>query len=58
MGRTPQSSDEQYSEPEAQRRFMAAIKAAVNTKPTPLKTIVPKGVPAQRKKNKSKNSAA
>jgi hypothetical protein len=35
---------EQYSEEEAERRFVAAVKAGLNTKPTPLKSIVPKGV--------------
>ncbi len=43
---------EQYSEEEAQRRFIAAVKAGLNTKPTPLKSIVPKGVPAQSKKRR------
>jgi hypothetical protein len=28
--------DEQYSEEETQRRFMASLKAAVNTPPKPL----------------------
>jgi hypothetical protein len=45
--------DDQYSEQEAQRRFMAAIKAAVNTPPKPLKSMAPKGVPAQSKKASS-----
>jgi hypothetical protein len=46
---TTKKSDE-YSEEEAQRRFVAAVKAGLNTKPTPLKSIAPKGVPAQSKK--------
>lgn len=41
---------DQYSEQEAQQRFMAALKAAVNTPPKPLKSMTRKGVPAQRKK--------
>jgi hypothetical protein len=44
--------DHQYSEEEAQRRFLAAVKAGLNTKPTPLKSITPKGVPAQSKKRR------
>jgi hypothetical protein len=45
-----QKQDNKYSEQEAQRRFVAAVKAGLNTKPTPLKSITPKGVPAQSKK--------
>jgi hypothetical protein len=46
---------DQYSEQEAQRRFMAALKAAVNTPPKPLKSIGPKGVQAQSKKGRKKS---
>jgi hypothetical protein len=45
-------NDEQYSEEEAQRRFLAAVKAGLNTKPKPLKSITPKGAPAQSKKHR------
>ena len=57
MARHPQNGNDQYSEEEAQRRFLAAVKAGLNTKPKPLKSIVPKGVPAQSKK-KQKQLAA
>jgi hypothetical protein len=50
MARHPQRDNEQYSDEEAQRRFIAAVKAGLNTKPKPLKSITPKGVPAQSKK--------
>jgi hypothetical protein len=50
---TEKPSD-QYSDDEAQRRFMAALKAAVNTPPRPLKSMPPKGVPAQSKKRAPK----
>ncbi len=43
-------NDEQYTEEEAQRRFLAAVKAGMNTKPKPLKSMTPKGVAAQSKK--------
>jgi hypothetical protein len=43
-------NEDQYSEEEAQRRFVAAVKAGLNTKPKPLKSITPKGVLAQSKK--------
>jgi hypothetical protein len=33
---------EQYSEEEAQRRFLAALKSGVNTPPKPLKSMTPK----------------
>jgi hypothetical protein len=50
MARTSTKSDDQYSEEEAQRRFIAAVKAGLNTKPKPLKSMTPKGVQAQSKK--------
>jgi hypothetical protein len=52
MARHPQNGNEQYSEEEAQRRFIAAVKAGLNTKPKPLKSMTPKGVPAQSKKQR------
>jgi len=58
MGRAPQNPDQLYSEPEAQRRFMAAIKAAVSTPPKPLKSMTPKGVPAQSKKRRKRAKRA
>ncbi len=48
---------EQYSEEEAQRRFLAAVKAGLNTPPKPLKSMTPKGVPAQSKKRRRQQSA-
>jgi hypothetical protein len=50
MARHPQRDNKQYSDEEAQRRFIAAVKAGLNTKPQPLKSMTPKGVPAQSKK--------
>jgi hypothetical protein len=44
---------DQYSDEEAQRRFVAAVKAGLNTKPMPLKSMTPKGVPAQSKKRQT-----
>ncbi len=55
MGR---QQDEQYSEQEAQRRFLAALKSAVNTSPKPLKSFTPKGVTAQSKKRRKAKRAA
>lgn len=49
MARHPQRDNEQYTDEEAQRRFLAAVKAGLNTKPKPLKSITPKGVPASSK---------
>ena len=49
--------NEAYSEEEAQRRFLAAVKAGLNTKPKPLKSITPKGVPAQSKKKRKAKTA-
>jgi hypothetical protein len=59
MGRTPYASEsDQYSEQEAEQRFMDALKAAVNTPPKPLKSMGPKGVPAQSKKRQKKTRHA
>jgi hypothetical protein len=50
MARHPQRDNEPYSDEEAQRGFLIAVKAGLDTKPKPLKSITPKGVPAQSKK--------
>jgi hypothetical protein len=50
MARHPQRDNEQYNDEETERRFMAAVKAGLNTRPKPLKSITPKGVKAQSKK--------
>jgi len=50
MARHPQRDNEQYSDEEAQRRFLIAVKAGLDTKPKPLRSITPKGVLAQSKK--------
>jgi hypothetical protein len=57
MARHPQNGNEQYSDEEAQRRFLAAVKAGLNTKPQPLKNMTPKGVPAQSKKQRVSKTA-
>ena len=58
MARHPQHDNEQYSDDEAQRRFLAAVKAGLNTKPQPRKSMTPKGVPAQSKKHRKRNDSA
>jgi hypothetical protein len=45
---------DEYSEQEAQRRFLGSLKAALNTPPKPLKSMTPKGSKAQSKKRKKK----
>jgi hypothetical protein len=57
MGRLPQNNDEQFSEQEAQQRFERLVKSALDTKPTPLKVMGPKGVPAQSKKPRKNGGA-
>jgi hypothetical protein len=56
MARHPQRDNEQYSDEEAQRRFLAAVKSGLNTKPKPLKSMTPKGVLAQSKKAKKRKA--
>jgi hypothetical protein len=41
---------DQFSEQETQQRFERLVRAALNTPPKPLKSMTPKGVPAQSKK--------
>ena len=55
MAREP---DEQYSEQEAQRRFLGTLKAALNTSPKPLKSMTRKGVKVQSKKRRKKSKSA
>jgi len=43
-------ANEQYSEEEAQQRFQAALKGALNTPPKPLKSMTPKRGKVQSKK--------
>ncbi len=43
---------DQYSEKEAQRRFTAALKAAVNTPPKPLKDVPKKRAAKQQAERK------
>jgi hypothetical protein len=45
-------SDERYSDQEAQQRFQAALKGALNTPPKPLKSMTPKRAKLQPKKRK------
>jgi hypothetical protein len=50
------SSDDQYGEQEAEQRFEKLVRSALNTRPKPLKSMTPKGVPAQRKKGRKKTA--
>jgi spore germination protein GerM len=45
-------TEDQYSEQETQQRFENLVKSALNTPPKTLKSMTPKGVPAQSKKRK------
>jgi hypothetical protein len=56
MARHPQNDNGQYSDEEAQRRVIAAVKAGLNTKPEPRKRMTPKGRRAQSKKTAQKTS--
>jgi hypothetical protein len=50
MPRRVAQSHDDYSPEEAQQRFIASLKAAVNTPPKPLKSMTPKGAKKQSKK--------
>jgi hypothetical protein len=43
------ADDKTYGDNEAEVRFQRLLKAAVNTPPTPLKSMTPKGTPSQSK---------
>jgi len=45
-----QKPDDQYSEAKTQQRFEKLVSRALNTKPKPLKSMGPKGMPSQSKK--------
>jgi hypothetical protein len=51
----PKQADE-YTEQEAQQRFEKLVRSALNTRPTPLKNMGPKGVPSQSKKHKKRKA--
>lgn len=46
-----------YTESETQQRFEKLVKAALKTRPKPLKSMGPKGVPAQSKKRRKRRAA-
>jgi len=52
------TTDKQYSEQEAQQRFVAAVKAALNTPPKPMKDVPRKWSRARRKQRKKTKGAA
>ena len=57
MNKESKESD-QYPEPQAQQRFKKLVRAALETPPKPLKSITPKGVPAQSKKDRKQAKSA
>ena len=53
---TQRQQNEQYSEAETQQRFEKLVRSALNTRPTPLKSMGPKGMPSQSKKRRKLKS--
>ena len=53
-----QRDDDQYSEAEAQQRFEKLVRSALNTRPNPLKSMGPKGMPSQSKKRRKRSRRA
>jgi hypothetical protein len=51
-------ANDQYSDQEAQRRFMAALKAAVSTPPKPLKDMPKKNGESRATSKKPKRNKA
>jgi hypothetical protein len=51
----PKQPNDQYSPEETQRRFLASLKAAVNTPPKPLKSMTRKRPKKQTKKRQKKS---
>ena len=54
MARHPERDNDQYSETETQQRFEKLVRRALNTRPKPLKTMGPKGMPSQSKKRRKR----
>ena len=50
----PKQSNDQYSEQETQQRFEKLVDAALRTPHKPLKSMTPKGVSAQSKKQRKR----
>jgi hypothetical protein len=50
-------SDDEYTDKEAQQRFDKLVKIALKTPPMPIKSMGPKGVPAQSKKRRKRKAA-
>lgn len=50
-------NDDQYSEQEAQQRFEKLVHVALKSPPKPIKSMTPKGVPAQSKKRRKRKAA-
>jgi hypothetical protein len=48
----------EYSEQETQQRFEKLVRRALNTRPKPLKSMGPKGMPSQSKKRRRKAGKA
>lgn len=57
MARHPERDNEQYPEQEAQQRFDRLVRSALNTRPKPLKSMGPKGMPSQSKKRRKRRAA-
>jgi hypothetical protein len=55
MARHPQNDNGQYSDEEAQRRVIAAVKAGLNTKSEPCKRMTPKGPPGAIEEDSAEN---
>jgi hypothetical protein len=58
MGCAMSEKTSDYSEQEAQQRFVAAVKAALKTPPQPMKDVPRKWSRAQRKQRKKSKLAA
>ena len=52
-----QKEADQYSEQEAQQRFKKLVGIALKSPPKPIKSMGPKGVPAQSKKRRKRSAA-
>ena len=57
MTDTQRKQNEQYGEQETQQRFEKLVRQALNTKPKPLKSMGPKGMPSQSKKRQARKKA-
>ena len=53
-----QRQQDEFTEQETQQRFEKLVRSALNTRPKPLKSMGPNGMPSQSKKRRKRTKKA